>query len=50
VPDAFALAIFAVATVAMLGWKAGPLKLMAAGALAGALRDRLGPLANVRGG
>ena len=46
VPDAFALAIFVIATAAMLGWKAGPLKLMAAGALAGALRDRLGPLVN----
>jgi chromate transporter len=50
VPDLFALLIFIVATVAMLGWKAGPLKLMAAGALAGALRDRLAALANVRGG
>lgn len=49
-PDAFALVIFVIATAAMLGWKAGPLKLMAVGALAGALREKLGPLVNVRAG
>lgn len=39
-PDPLALLIFGIAAAAMLGWKIGPLKLMAAGALAGALRYR----------
>lgn len=42
-PDAFAGAIFVLAATALLGWKSGPLKLMLAGALIGALRERMGP-------
>lgn len=42
IPDPFAGVIFAVAAAAMLGWNAGPLKLMLAGALVGALRERIG--------
>src|SRR5262245_31326841 len=42
VPDALAAVIFILAAAAMLGWKAGPLKVMLVGALIGALRERLG--------
>ena len=40
-PDPVAGAIFALAAAALLGWNVGPLKVMLAGALSGALRERL---------
>ncbi|HYG54384.1 MAG TPA: chromate efflux transporter [Burkholderiales bacterium] len=45
VSDAFGVVVFALAGAAVIGWKASPIKAMLGGALAGALRERLAPLA-----
>lgn len=45
VSDAFGAVLFALAAAAVLVWNTSPLKTLFAGALAGTLRERLGPLA-----
>ena len=47
VPDPMAAVLFALAAAAMLGWNAGPLKVMLAGALIGAVRERMGAISAV---
>ena len=44
VSDGFGVLVFVLAAAAILAWKATPVKTLFGGALAGALRERLGPL------